>query len=289
MTTGMKYGERGQVLLIVVLVMVVSLTIGLSVISRSITNVRTSTDEANSAEALAAAEAGIQQTLQSGASNTGSFSNNNTQFSTTVEDAVTTNIPLNNGSVVIKDEGIDLWLVPHDSDGNPDYSTPWGSNATVSLYWGEIDSGLPSSCDEYEAALEILVVSGTPNSNPASITAKRYAVDPCHLVDSTRTSNSFGDPSAVNGSFSAGGTQFRNRFDVTNITNGLVIRIIPVYFNTVIAAQPSGGSPPLPSQGSIIVSTGTAGDVKRKLNVFQGYSYLPIEFTSYGIFSPSDE
>ena len=38
-------------LLIVVLVMVVSLTIGLSVLSRSITNVRTSTEEANSAQA----------------------------------------------------------------------------------------------------------------------------------------------------------------------------------------------------------------------------------------------
>ena len=58
--------QKGQVLLIVVLVMIVALTVGLSLISRSITNLRTSTEEAESQKALAAAEAGIEQALESG-------------------------------------------------------------------------------------------------------------------------------------------------------------------------------------------------------------------------------
>ena len=47
--------EKGQTLLIVVLVMVISLTVGLSVVSKTITNLRTTTEEADSAKALSAA------------------------------------------------------------------------------------------------------------------------------------------------------------------------------------------------------------------------------------------
>src|SRR3990167_7914471 len=53
----------GQILLIVVLAAVVSLTVGLSAISRTITNTRVTTEEANSQKALSAAEAGIEELL----------------------------------------------------------------------------------------------------------------------------------------------------------------------------------------------------------------------------------
>ncbi len=47
--------QSGQALLIIVLVMVVALTIGLSVASRTITNLRTSREQASSQKALSAA------------------------------------------------------------------------------------------------------------------------------------------------------------------------------------------------------------------------------------------
>lgn len=284
MYLGMKNNQGGQVLLIVVLVMVVSLTIGLSVISRSITNVRTSTDEANSAEALAAAEAGIQRSLQSGADVAETtLPDNNSSYNTQIEDALVTNLPLNAGNVVIKDEGIDLWLVPHDASGVPVYSSPWGAGVaqTLNIYWGD-ESVAAADCTD-DAALEILLITG--NTSIPSIQYSRLAVDPCSPVPG-RDNNEFDPPSDIVGNYAAGGKTFRYKQALT-VVNGLIVRIVPIYHNAIVAAD---GSPtPLPKQGSIVVSSGTAGEVKRKLNVFQGYAYLPIEFSTYGFFSPTDE
>ena len=55
--------NSGQAILLVVLVMIVGLTVGLSVVSRSIVSIKTSTEEADSQKALAAAEAGIEKAL----------------------------------------------------------------------------------------------------------------------------------------------------------------------------------------------------------------------------------
>ena len=46
-----KQGQKGQILLMVVLATVITLTVGLSAISRTITNTRVSTEEANSQKA----------------------------------------------------------------------------------------------------------------------------------------------------------------------------------------------------------------------------------------------
>ena len=54
-----KY-QKGQILLLVVLVMTIALTIGLSLATRTITDIRTTTEEENSQRAFSAAEAGIE-------------------------------------------------------------------------------------------------------------------------------------------------------------------------------------------------------------------------------------
>ncbi len=277
-----RNSQSGQVLLIVVLVMVVSLTIGLSVISRSITNVRTSTEEANSAQALAAAEAGIQKSISENVSSSGSFAvggtGYNSTFDTDVTSATVDNFPLNGGNVVLMNEGIDLWLVPHDPSGVPDYGTRW--NGTLNIFWGKTTDA--DDCDE--AALEMTVIKGWPET---AITSSHYLVDPC----STRiTSNSFSLPNFGPAVYTAGNKQFRFKHQLPNIAaDGLVVRIIPLYFDAAVGVSKDSGPIPIPSQGSILDSTGSSGEVKRKINVFQGYSFLPVEFASYGILRPSNE
>src|SRR3989344_1439125 len=195
--------QAGQTLLIVVLIMVVSLTIGLSIASKTITNLRTTTEEADSAKALSAAETGVAQSIKSGASS--------------------------------------------------------------------------GHCTN--AALEIITITGTTQTNPVS---NRSAYDPC----STRSSsNKFASPtSSPLGGVVVSGKTFYYTADITNITNGLLVRIIPLYTNTTMAV--SGGLNALPSQGSIISSTGQAGNVTRKISVVANYSSLPSEFFSYGLFVP---
>jgi Tfp pilus assembly protein PilX len=64
LTTESKHWfKQGQVALIVLLLMVVILTIGLSLASRSITDIKISQDEKDALRAFSAAEAGIEQVL----------------------------------------------------------------------------------------------------------------------------------------------------------------------------------------------------------------------------------
>lgn len=272
MDKSFNFYQKGQTLLIVVLVMVVALTIGLSIVSKSITNVRTTTEEANSAQALAAAEAGVAQAIQTNpvGSISSTYGNNASFTSDLKHTSGQTDVVLNGGSIVPKDEGADLWLAPHDpTSGVPDFNfnggTGWGGNS-LNIYWGD-STGL---CEQ--AALEVLIIKA-PVDNPTSV---RYALDPC----STR-GNNFTNP--VSGSYNIGGKSFSYMFNI-NPLGGLIARIIPIYKNALIGAQSVSGQS-FPSQGAVITSTGKAKDttIQRKLNVFQGFSYLPIEYVSYGI------
>ncbi|MFH0863897.1 MAG: PilX N-terminal domain-containing pilus assembly protein, partial [Candidatus Gottesmanbacteria bacterium] len=56
--------QNGQILLIVLLVMVVGLTMGLSLATRSATDVKISSQLEHSSRAFAAAEAGIEAALK---------------------------------------------------------------------------------------------------------------------------------------------------------------------------------------------------------------------------------
>ena len=65
--------QRGQALLIVVLVMAVALTIGLAVVSRSITDIKISRQEEESARVFSVAEAGIEEALKLGSGTSGTI------------------------------------------------------------------------------------------------------------------------------------------------------------------------------------------------------------------------
>ena len=268
-----KKGKRqeGQALLIVVLVMVIALTVGLSIASKTITNLRTSTEEVNSAQALSAAETGVAQSIKLGTGTTGNFASNNTAFITTLTSVSGTSLLVNGGNVIPQDEGADVWLIAHDASGGLDFTSPWSPApevGTLTIYWGD-GSG---DCDN--AALEIIKITGTLASNAVST---RYGYDPCSARSSlnglTFASQSFNTVLSKTFYYSA----------AISVTNGLLVRIIPLYTNTVLAIT---GTAALPSQGSVITSSGTAGNVVRKISVVANYYSLPSEFFFYGLFVP---
>lgn len=277
--------QRGQALLLVILIMVVGLSIGLAVAGRSITNLRISSEEENSQRAFSAAEAGIEQALKEGCVPegegcriiTGSFTADNfeSQYNATVTDLKDdgTGIILNGGNSVLADDGIDIWLVSHDSNNKPVYTTPWNGNLTI--YWGA--QGLVA-CDE--AALEIvLIYSDTPSPNTAK--SKRFAYDEC---SERRNLNNFSNPPDGGESFK--GRDFEYKTAVININNGYIIRVIPLYKNAILGLKKSVGSDNLPSQGKIIESIGTSDPTKRKVTYYQGYPALPVEFFPNILFWP---
>lgn len=265
-----KKKQEGQTLLIVVLIMVISLTVGLSIASKTITNLRTSTEEVSSAQALSAAETGVQQSIKLGAGTTGNFASNNTAFNTSLTSVSGTSFLVNGGNVIPQDEGVDVWLIDHNSAGNLVVPfSPWApAGGTLTIYWGDSSTG----CNN--AALEIVKVTGTLASNAIST---RYGYDPCAARG---ISNKLSSP--LQSASTVSGKTFYYSASIS-VTSGLVVRIIPLYTNTVLAVT---GSLALPSQGSIITSTGTSSNVVRKISVVANYYSLPSQFFTYGLFVP---
>lgn len=260
--------EKGQALLLVVLVMIVASTIGLSLVSRSIVQVKTAKDSADSQKAFSAAEAGIEQALQTGnGAISQSLGNNASIGSVSIATTQGSKFILNNNTQVLQDEGIDLWLATY-----PTYQNPW--TGTVRVYWGTVPD-----CDE--AAVEIIIIS-----QPSGYTMNHYAYDPC----SSRVinGNHFTQPAANSGGTIQGKT-FAYSVPI-DIPNGLIARIIPLYHDTTIAVAGFTNSTEstiqsFPSQGKIITSIGSSGSTQREIQYYQGYSVVPSELF-YSLFAP---
>jgi hypothetical protein len=268
--------EKGQILLIVVLVMVTALTIALSVAARTITNTRSSQDAASSEQAFSAAEAGIEKSLTSNTTTSGSFPNK-ASYSTTFINVGGTEFALNNGLPVLKDEPADLWL-----STQPGYTAQRTGNVTI--YWGNAtDACSANEANNQRAALEIIVFSGTL----AAPQEKRYAVDPC---PSRAIVNNF-QAAGPGGTIAGNVYGFSFPLDGGNAVNsGLFIRIIPLYAPTNIAARGcdrgDANCTPLPVQGTLIQSVGSVANTERKIQTYRFYAQLPADILQYSYFVP---
>jgi len=272
--------QRGQALLVVVLVMVVALTVGLSIASKSITGFRNSTEQASSQKALSAAEAGIEQALKSNVS-IGTPDNpiklGDSNYNTTVTQVDGTEFLLNGGNPVLQSSGIDLWLTAYNKESTELYKDPYQGPFTV--YWGDSTG----ACNN--AALEVVVITGTR----ASPVISRYAFDPCDIGNepTRQDSNHFaaclsdrsqGCKVAIH---TIANKTFQYQATIPAVS-GLVARVIPLYMNAILGV--SGQL--FPSQGKVITSIGKSGATERKVNVFQGYPELPAEYYLYNLFVP---
>ncbi len=273
------FAQQGQALLLVVIVLVISMTIGLSVATRSITNLRTSSEEQDSQRAFSAAEAGIERALNS--SNSGTIASpiqldSKAQIKTlTVAQLSGNQLLVNNGSIVSRDDGVDVWFVPHNADGTPNYSSSWNGN--LSVYWGSASDTCSSTlANNTMAALEVVTITGTDTA-PSS---HHYLFDPCTSGSPSRAASNKFDGVVTTPS---GWGTFRFKSTISGITNGLLLRIIPLYADTKIGVE---GSVALPAQGTIIESVGSSGDATRKIVTFKGYSKLPSEVFPHMLFWP---
>jgi Tfp pilus assembly protein PilX len=267
------YPQDGQALLLVVLVMVISLTVGLSAVTRSITNVRTSTQDENSQRAFSAAEAGIQQELSTGNSTSDiSFNTNQTNVKANISTQYLqgSQVLVNNGDAVPDDQGADVWLVSHDSSGKPLYNTV--RSEALTIYWGSNST----ACSN--AAIEVVLLSG---SSVNAAVSNHYVYDPCTSRGNNLTNL---NGSALSTPFSIGSQTFYYSLAIPPVANGFLMRVIPLYSSTPIGVTGSN----LPQQGTKITSTGSAGPtgapIQRQVVYYQGYPELPVELFPYVLF-----
>ena len=274
--------QAGQMLLVVILVVIITLTIGLSLATRTITNLRSSTEEAESQKALAAAEAGIERAIQSNLDIPEASLSNGSKFITSVSKVGEQNrILLNAGNPVSKNEGIDVWFEGHNDDGtlNGVFKVP--SNPI--LYWQSPESS--TICGD--SAIQVIVVT----INAGTTKTYRYAYDGCGA-----RANNFTVAETTGYNFVIDGIaySFRNRTSTTanqlasSLAGGdnvVFMRVVPIYKDAIIVINNDNVLSP---QGYQIDSTGKFGEANRKIRVFKGWPQTYLPYISYGLFVASN-
>lgn len=295
-------GQKGQALLIIILVMTVTLTVGLAAVTRSIVNIRIATQEEQSQRAFSAAEAGIEETLRGctgtscpvPAAPAGGFTNRTT-YSVDVKNVSGGEILINGGNLVPQDEGTQVLLVPFDRLQERPFNNSNLYQGRIAVYWGNPDI----SDDRENPALEIMSITGSPGDPEL----ERFALDGS---SSRGENNKFSEPTEV-GSFTVKGKSFKYKFDLPQsspqYTDGLLLRLIPIYRSGSLAVATnmpgrpigdcgSGGGQAkcLPLQGAEITSTGKTTDpgipeIQRRIRVFNSFPGLPTALFNSVIFS----
>jgi hypothetical protein len=140
----MKKSELGQALIIILLIMAVGLTVGLSIISRSITDIKISRQEEESARAFSVAEAGIEEALKRnlipGETLTADVGGIDYNVSAEVQGEKTLFDFAGNKF----DEGDiqTVWLVEHNAEGEPDPTAGVYTGNIIEVCWGDDMSDL---------------------------------------------------------------------------------------------------------------------------------------------------
>lgn len=313
----MKNRQKGQILIIFLLILVVGLALVLSVASRSITDIRLTTTSDESNRAYFAAEAGIEEALkrlQDPATSPNleaelDFTSINQTTAKIKASPLITTLAYEFPSSVAKDEVVQISLLndfnddtsgsPMDTDGDGELD-----QGELEIFWGE-----EGSTPLVAATTPAILLTVLYQDSGGTFRLEKYAYDNvvgrnnkfCNVVDITSPP----EPTNLN----TGGFNFAFKVTVdllipdpcglltfTGIPvngNPILARIRLLYNNdtawpVAVKAVVRPGGWLLPNQGSEVESTGTTtSGVTRKLKVTQQYPALPSIF-DYVLFSGGD-
>ncbi len=259
--TGKNYNntQKGQVLLITVMLLATVITVVMTVAFNTTTETQISILEQESQRALSAAEAGLEAALKNSpgtAVSLGSLVGLESGITGTAEVLNTTSQTFVS-PLLQKDETYTFYL--------SDFSTANGVNSFTNYFSGNVTLYFQGSCadDGQGVVLEIVRVK-----DDNSIT--RYLTDPCSYMASSSLAAS---ANAV----PVGGVSFGYKTSAVPITGDTRLFMVRALFNsTQLALQ---GSSNLPLQGKTVVSEArTAGGVAKRIQLFQSYPQIPTDF-----------
>lgn len=285
---------KGQALLIVLLSMAVVLTVVLSILARSITDVSITSRDEDSLRAFSAAEAGVEKALITGSAGSLTGAAGEANFSASITSLAEGSQEFSYPILLTSGDSVVVWFVAHDSDGNltcSDKSCFAGSK--MKICWGK--SGTASDLDTTPAVQVSIFYVVTPGDY-SSVMVARDAIDP---NSSRRTSDNFSAPDTGTCTIGEETFVFQKTLDFATlgipvgsygVQNGLQFARLRIFYNSDISQNIGvsvdfAGARQLPSQGMIIESLGASGEANRRLNVFQSYGETPSIFDS-AVFSP---
>ncbi|OGY09061.1 MAG: hypothetical protein A2700_02385 [Candidatus Blackburnbacteria bacterium RIFCSPHIGHO2_01_FULL_44_64] len=291
--------SSGQALVVVLLVLSVVLTITLSVVSRSVTDITVSKKEEDALRAVSAAEAGVEQLLKQGAGTTiaGSLSPGSTFNANVTGLGVGTKqfaVPY----ALRAGDAATLWLVSHATDGTLvcNSGNACFTGNTVKVCWG--NSGTLGSLST-APAIEVSVLHTSSGSDLSTAKIARAVYDP---NVSRRTVNNF---SSADGTCAVDGKTFSFSKEFALSSLGVASRSssdslagpqqvrLKLFYNTdqdhVLGMSVDySGNGNFPQQGNKIESLGESGEAKRKVVVYRPYADLPPVF-DFSLYSGSGD
>lgn len=271
-----KRSSKGQIGLIVILIMAVGLTIGLAIASQSLTDISVSETEEKSLRAFNAAEAGIEEILRQSTITAGS-----------------TTVPVGDLTAavsVVEKKSQQLILGSNETMEVP---LQGATTSQVKISWVNIGDSTqnPGTCTEGEgdapASLEILRL----RNQAGQILPYRYLYNACDALNGI---NGFANTLADAPALQDGTVPFLKQVTFTNIdgdsgdgTYDIALRIRTFYNQATVAVTDPTGSDGLPLQEYKVTSIGTAptGE-KRTVEVTRSVEAWPPIF-DYVLFSGS--
>ncbi len=278
-----KYLLKGQALILVLLGMAVVLTLVLSIVSTSITDIDVSTRDEEATRALNAAEAGVEQSFLIADDSSGTIGEYS-QYSAVVTGIAEGSTIYNSPKVVDAGDTVALWYVSH--NGNDLVCDPlngfpcMAADTSLKICFGNDPK------PENAPAIEVSVYYDTSglgvlNGNFTNVAVARAVFD---SVESRSLANNFALADAgecklesVSYLYSAAIDNVANYFNLACTDCILNVKVKPVYNSLPLPVGFESGAI-LPTQGVKIVSTGTSGGSSRRLEVFRSFKNNPAIF-----------
>lgn len=292
--------QSGQALIIILLAMSVALTLVLSSVSRSVSDIEISDTEEESLRAFSAAEAGVEKALLE-FTQTGGFIGETGSLTgqTQTDTEYTANITSTSvGSTyehpkeIGPGEGATFWMTARDENGDftcEGDSCVRGSN--IKICFGDSTKSYPKI-----PAIEVQTYfddsATSPGDTPDAMETNDFSnvkmdikvFDPW---DFRRSENNFGG-ATLGCNIDGFNSQYKYRIQNNIVINSIggcqnnrscliAMKIRSLYTDDKmpIIISVSGAQPDLPAQGVVIDSVGTSGESARKLNVEYTFSSIP--------------
>jgi len=268
--------------------MTVALAIGISVVQRSLSDISTSTKVEESSRAFSAAEAGIEQVLNSGSTIPVTFMENQSGATVTKTDllpVVSTHQDALEFPPLSKEQTAHVWLADYTVGSNPP-PAHYIQN-TLDVYWGD-----PTATDKAALELTLIYYDG------AYKTTKWYLGS-----TSSNTTSSFVlvTTCSTDGKIPQGSATkyfcYKRLTGLPTSPSILMMLTARLLYNSTsqpFAVQAVGTCAvanardcSIPPQAMVFISTGTAGQTQRRIKLFQIEKVAPPYF-DYGLFSAGE-
>ncbi len=266
----MKNNERGQILLITVMLIATVITVVMTAVFKSTTETQITKLEQESERALVAAESALEIALKSGV---GSYS---TLGLTGVAgiDLVNSSVTLDDVSVakdfvsplVQQDEQYTFYFTGYNNATHVFDSNYY--NGTVVFYFASEANSNSCAGQRTAPALEVTLISATN-------TIVRRLIDPCSGIGTDITADQ------ITGDYKVLDATFKYKADSAISVNNTKVIIVRSFFNDTKIGINNNNSATvfLRPQGNYYVSEAkTYSGIVKKIRLFQAYPQIPAEF-----------